>query len=151
MIDLEVIERIEKLLVYSENIGIEEVNRRLKELEVAFASIIPQVVECTLEEKGVFLKLLTRSNDLVRRSMEHQMKALNLTPEKLDRIMKEAQHSNRSDSINMAEALGHLQTKAAQVEQSVARVNAKMSAGLQQAGVKIPSQQRLRRSKWTKP
>ncbi len=150
--DPKITARLEELLTYPQDISQVEVNRRIKEIEEIMKLLFPLVPEFSTAEKAVFIKLLSRSNDLCRRAMENEMNQLNLNPEKLQKIFHAAQHSKSPEAVGLLNALAFMKTQADLLQQSLARVNVVMSKnGDEKKKDQSPEQQRLKRSKWQKP
>jgi len=150
--DPKITARLEELLTYPQDISQTEVNRRIKEIEEIMKLLFPLVPEFSTAEKAVFIKLLSRSNDLCRRAMENEMNQLNLNPEKLQKIFQAAQHSKSPEAVGLLNALAFMKTQADLLQQSLARVNVVMSKnGDEKKKDQSPEQQRLKRSKWQKP
>ena len=150
--DPKVLARLEELLTYPQDISQVEVNRRLQEIEEIMKLLFPEVPNFTATEKAVFVKLLTRSNDLCRRAMENEMNQLNLNPEKLQKLFQAAEHSKSPEAIGLINALGFLKTQADALQASVARVNVIMTQDVtEKKKTPSPEQQRLKRTKWQKP
>jgi hypothetical protein len=150
--DPKITARLEELLTYPQDISQTEVNRRIKEIEEIMKLLFPLVPEFSTAEKAVFIKLLSRSNDLCRRAMENEMNQLNLNPEKLQKIFHAAQHSKSPEAVGLLNALAFMKTQADLLQQSLARVNVVMSKnGDEKKKEQSPEQQRLKRSKWQKP
>lgn len=147
-----IVAEIEKLLNYDESISDVEVNRRVKILEDHFRMLFKDLPNFSVHDKAVFLKLLTRSNDLLRKAMDIQMKNLNLNPEKLKNIFAHAEKSDAPEARGLVNALQYLQMQATEFSKAVARASVKLSqppAGSQKA--QSAEGQRLKRSKWQKP
>lgn len=150
--DPHIVAEIEKLLADTHHISDAEVNRRVKELEECFKKLFKDLPNFSIHDKGVFLKLLTRSNDLLRKAMEIQMKELHLTPDKLKSIVVNASKSDSPESRGLINALQYLHMQAQEFSKAVARASVKLSqppAGSEKA--QTAEGQRLKRSKWQKP
>lgn len=154
MMDKEVVARIEKLLDYPQDIAQPEITRRMADLEICFRTLYPKLPDFTLGEKAIFVKLLTRSNDLMRRSMENLMKEFNLTPEKLKSIETGARANNSPESQAFIATLESLNAQAEALRASISRINTKYSGegtSHAQPGPTAAEQKRVKRSGWYKP
>lgn len=152
MMDKEIVGRIEKLLDYPQDILQPEIVKRMAELEVCFRALYPKLPEYTIGEKAIFVQLLTKSNDLMKRSMQNLMKEFNLTPEKLKTIESEARASKSEDSKAYIATLESLQAQAQALGHVIARINTKYSGSSpSQQGPSPAEQKRLKRSGWYKP
>jgi hypothetical protein len=153
MMDKDIVSRIEKLLDYPQDITQPEISARMADLEICFRALYPKLPDFSLGEKAIFVKLLTSSNELMRRSMENIMKEFNLTPEKLKNLESGARASNSSESKAFIATLESLNAQAEALRNTISRINTKYSGG-EVEGAQGPSsaeQKRLKRSGWYKP
>jgi hypothetical protein len=142
---------IEKLLAYSPDISLQEINLKMNKLEKLFVELFPKFPSFSTNEKAIFLKLLTRSNELLRFGMDQQMKALNLTPEKLKMIVEKAHHSDDPQSKALVAALNNMKSKMQYAEVAMAKAQVSVSVALSEhKNITNPEQQKLKRQKWHK-
>lgn len=153
MMDKDVVTKIEKLLDYPQNITQPEISQRMTQLEMCFRQLYPNLPDFTIGEKAVFVNLLTKSNDLMRRSMENLMKQFNLTPEKLKKIEEGARNDDSAESKAFLTTLESLHAQAEALKTSISRINTKYTQGISQGmpGSSIADQKRVKRSGWVKP
>jgi len=143
MMDHHIVEQIEKVLEYPQTISQQDVFKKLQQLEVLFQKLYPKFPEFSMNEKGVFLRLLTKTNELLRIGMDYQMKNLNLSPEKLKAIFEKASHSKDPESQALTQMLGDLKRRADEVQASVNRLNAQTNQATSQKKHSSAQQQRL--------
>lgn len=153
MMDKALVSRIEKLLDYPQDIAQAEISKRMAELEVCFRALYPNLPEFTLQEKAIFVQLLTKSNDLMKRSMENLMKQFNLTPEKLKTVEAHARGSKEADDKAYIATLESLKAQADALGTVIARINTKYSdqSSPSQKGPSAAEQKRVKRTGWYKP
>lgn len=153
MMDMGIVNRIEKLLDYPQDISQVEINKRMAELEACFRVLYPQLPEFDIREKSIFVSLLTRANDLMRRSMENLMTEFNLDPQKLKNLEQKARQSNDPTAKAFISMIESLNSQAEALKQSIASINTKFANGgtQGQVGPSSAEKKRVKRSGWYKP
>jgi hypothetical protein len=151
--DEEIVKQIEEILNYSLDIGSNELNERISQLENCFMKLAPKMPEYSLNEKARFINLLTRSHDLIRLSMDDLMKKMNMTPQKLQAIFNRAEHSNKEEDRQLLFALNNLKSQYEDFQKSMAIADLKVTEKSydQNGGPSTPREQKLKRQKWQKP
>ena len=150
--DPDVVAHIEKLLSNTEHLTYKEVNQRIRDLEIQFKKLFDDLPNFTINEKSLFFKLLTRSNDLLRVAMDMEMKQMNLTPEKLNAIFAHAAKSNDPASLGLINTLQYLHMQAEELRKSLARLSVKLSQPIEEAKKSQNTEsKRVKRSTWQKP
>jgi hypothetical protein len=153
-IDVHIVGQIETLLENPSSLAPSQISERLQRLQGLFAQLYPRLPDYTPEEKGVFLRLLSRSNELLRLSMDHQMRALNLTPQKLAALFEKARTSSDPKDQALIATFEHMKEQFLNLQNALSRASAKVLS-VEGEGKRKPlasaGQKRLRRSKWQKP
>lgn len=125
--DVKLLHEIEKVVDFKNNITPEQIFDRLNKLDALLTKIYPQVAEASHEEKTAFMRLFTRGLDLVRMSMDIQMKAAGLSHEKLKVIFENAKHSHNPQDRVMLEVYDKLQRELRDIDIHMAKANAMAS------------------------
>lgn len=150
--DIQKIAVLEQLLNCPDSAPYHDMIERIARAQKYLIVIMQELPTYSLKDKAIVINLLSRANELVRRCMEHEVKSLGMSPEKLQMIAEHAKKSDNPQAKQMVASFLQMQRQFEQLQASISKADTVLSLG-----AKLPDSRRkkmtrgLSRQDWKKP
>jgi benzoyl-CoA reductase/2-hydroxyglutaryl-CoA dehydratase subunit BcrC/BadD/HgdB len=150
--DMDKIAILQQLLNCPDNTSYHDMIERIARSQKYLVVIMQELPQYDLKEKSIVINLLSKANELVRRCMDHEVKALGLTPEKFKQIADAAKNSDSQEAKRIMATLGQMQQQFSELQSSISKADSMLSskAALPQT-LKKKMQRNVSRKDWQKP
>jgi acyl-CoA synthetase (AMP-forming)/AMP-acid ligase II len=150
--DMEKISVLEQLLNCPDSAPYHDMIERISRAQKYLILIMQEMPTYSLKEKAIVINLLSRANELVRRCMEHEVKSMGMSPEKLQAIAESAKNSDNPAAKQMVASFMQMQHQFEQLQASISKADTVLSAGARLPDtMKKKMERKLPRKDWQKP